>query len=74
MFVTPNGKEIEIVPQPTGHGYKVKFVGGGEAPEEFNQTFTSPVDAEITIRGYLNKVEGFFNKKKGPRVGKSNSE
>ena len=73
MFVTPNGKEIEIVQHRSGRGYLVRFVGGGEAPEEFDQMFTHPRDAEDTIRAYLAKVEGFF-KKREKRVGKHDSE
>jgi len=73
MFVTPNGKEIEIVQHSSGRGYHVRFVGGGELPEEFNQMFTHPIDAENSINCYLDKVKGFF-KKKEKRVGKSDSE
>lgn len=72
MFVTPNGKEIEIVIDNSGRGYRVRFVGGGEAPEEFDQVFTHPMDAEVVVKGYLDKVEGFF-KKKERRVGKPSS-
>lgn len=68
MFKTPNGKEIEIVRNPSGIGYHVKFVGGGELPEEFNQQFSHIMDAESTVRMYLEKVEGFF-KKKEKKVG-----
>lgn len=73
MFVTPNGKEIEIVQHKSGRGYHIRFVGGGEAPEEFNQMFTHLMDAESTILAYLAKVESFF-KKKDKRVGKHDSE
>lgn len=73
MFITPNGKEIEIVPHKSGRGYHIKFVGGGELPEEFDQMFTHLIDAESTIQAYLSKVEGFF-KKKEKKVGKPDSE
>jgi len=52
-YVTPNGKEIQIINAAgTGH-YKVQFAKGGELPAELDGLFTSSAVAEIAVRNYL---------------------
>lgn len=54
-FKTPGGKEIEVY--HSGFSFKIRFVGGGELPEELGGIYTSFPDAKISILKYLAKKE-----------------
>lgn len=55
-YITPNGKEIQIVRDPKTAHIKIQFGSGGELPQELSGFYTSEAFASKAIVGYL---EGF---------------
>lgn len=63
-FVTPNGKELEVVNKPgTGH-YKIQFTSGGELPESLSGIYTTVSVADIAITHYIKNLESKVKKPK----------
>lgn len=63
-FVTPNGKELEVVNKPgTGH-YKIQFTSGGELPEYLTGLYTTVSLADIAIIQYIKNLETKVKKTK----------
>jgi len=50
-MITPNGKQIDIVPK--GSHYKIQFSSGGELPSSLSGLFTSRGEAETAVNVYL---------------------
>lgn len=55
-WITPGGKEIELVPATNSALLKIRFVGGGELPEDLSGLYTEEIKAESAILAYLEKV------------------
>lgn len=56
-FTTPGGKEITTFLDPKTAQLRIKFVDGGELPQELTGIFTSRALADIAIRSYLLRNE-----------------
>lgn len=56
-FETPNGKRIELFIDPKTAHVRIKFVPGGELPEELSGLFTSERAASSSIMQYLGKIK-----------------
>lgn len=63
-FKTFNGKRIEMFILPNTQHFKIKFVPGGELPEELSGLFTSIRDASNAILCYLDKDSPKLKQKK----------
>lgn len=64
QFITPNGKEIQVVNKPgTGH-YKIQFTTGGEVPEYLSGLYTKVSTAEIAIIQYIELLKAKSKKTK----------
>jgi len=50
---TPNGKKIAIFNAPNTSMYAIKFIPGGELPQELEGLFTSPTEATLVVHRYL---------------------
>jgi len=61
-WITPGGKEIELVPADNSPLLKIRFVGGGELPEELSGLYTEEVKAENDILSYLDKAKSKIKK------------
>ena len=71
QFVTPNGKEIEIVREPKSAFFKIQFKSGGELPASLAGLFTTLRFAEVAVIDYLNSLPKKVEKKpEEPKVEK----
>jgi hypothetical protein len=50
---TKFGKEIEVYRMKHGRTFKVRFIGGGEMPEELSGEYVRFADAEFAVEVYL---------------------
>lgn len=64
IFKTANGKEVTTFIDPINAHYRIKFLSGGELPEELSGLFTSVSRAEIAITRYISKGLDKETKKK----------
>lgn len=53
-FVTPNGKEVQVVRDPKTSMFKVQFATGGELPTALAGIFTTERFAKVAVVDYLN--------------------
>lgn len=60
-FITHGGKEIQLFICPKTAHIRIKFIPGGELPEELTGLYTSEHFAELDINRYLDKTK---NRKK----------
>lgn len=51
--LTPNGKEVTHESVRGSHLYRIRFVGGGELPQELGGTYTSIPEVQSVISSYL---------------------
>lgn len=66
---TPNGKEISINHVRGSNMYSLSFVGGGEAPPDFDSLFTSRIEAATRAQAYiLKKFKELETKSKPTKV------
>lgn len=54
-------KELELVRQPDGRMYRLKFKGGGQLPAELTGEYTSISAAEKDMAAYLFKRDNTKN-------------
>lgn len=52
-YITPNGKEIDIIIEPVRATFKVQFKTGGELPETLSGFYTSFKEAEKAVLSYI---------------------
>lgn len=52
-FVTPNGKEINIVRDPRNAMFKIQFASGGELPQVLSGIYTNERLAKIAVIDYI---------------------
>ena len=52
-FITPNGKEIEILRDKSTAQYKIQFTTGGELPLELSGIFTNQTYAQTAVNFYF---------------------
>lgn len=52
-FVTPNGKEINIVRDPRSAMFKIQFASGGELPQVLSGIYTNERLAKIAVLDYI---------------------
>jgi len=55
-FETEKGKKIEMFIEPKTNQIKLKFVPGGQMPEELMGIYTSETAAEKDVIKYLDKT------------------
>lgn len=53
-FVTPNGKEIQVVRDPKTSMFRVQFATGGELPQILSGIFTTERFAKVAVVDYIN--------------------
>lgn len=56
-FETPAGKRIEMFIDPKTAHIRLKFVPGGQMPEELTGLYTSTRAAEVDVRQYLSTIK-----------------
>lgn len=56
-WTTPGGKDIELEYAKNTSLIKIRFVGGGELPEELSGLYTEESSAEKAIIAYLDKAQ-----------------
>lgn len=62
-FTTPYGKDVATYIEPRTMHHKIKFVQGGELPEELTGFFTSELFADRAIKNYIEKDKPEENQK-----------
>jgi hypothetical protein len=62
VYTLPSGKELTVVKNGTGL-FKLQFTSGGELPKELAGLFTSPSEADKTMRMYVARKEAEAAKK-----------
>ena len=55
-FVTPNGKEVQVVRDPKTAMFKVQFATGGELPQALSGIFTTERFANVAVTDYINSL------------------